>query len=441
MLRVSNRRLSRRSFLASSAAFAAAPALLPRFSVASPLATLNVACIGVGGMGGADLGSVAGCRNVRIVGLCDVDGARLGEAAKAHPQARAFPDFRVLLDELGKDVDAVTVSTPDHMHGPIAIAALQREKHVYCQKPLAHNLRECRRMKELAARHRLVTQMGIQIHAHEAYRTAVAALRAGVIGKVQQAHVFDGKSWAGPAAGRPQKSDPVPEQLAWDLWLGVAPERPFVLGLYHPANWRGWLDFGSGTLGDMGCHIFDPVFAGLGLRAVREVVSHGPAHHAETFAGDGDVRYTFAATAATAGDLPFRWTDGRVRPDAAQAQLPAGVQLPGAGSFVVGERGVMVLPHWGMPAFYCDGEGILVEVPAMQGLNHYEEWTDACRGEGTTSAVFAYAGPLTEAVLLGTIAGRFPGKALRWDAEALRIDDAAADALVARSYRKGWEVK
>jgi predicted dehydrogenase len=436
---MSSRPLSRRSFLASAAAFAAAPAL-PRFAVQSPLATLNVACIGVGGMGGADLASVAACRNVRIVGLCDVDAGHLAAAAKAHPTARTFTDFRVLLDELGKDVDAVTVSTPDHMHGPIAIAALLREKHVYCQKPLAHNLRECRRMTELAARHRLVTQMGIQIHAHEAYRTAIEALRAGVLGKVREAHVFDGKSWAGPAAGRPQQSDPVPESLAWDLWLGVAPERPFVKGLYHPGNWRGWLDFGSGTLGDMGCHIFDPVFAGLGLTAPREVVSRGPAHHEETFAGDGDVLYTFPASAITAGELPFRWTDGKVRPDAGKAQLPPDVKLPGAGSFVVGERGVMVLPHWGMPTFYRDGKAIELPVTAQPAKNHYEEWTDACRGEGATSASFAYAGPLSEAVLLGTIAGRFPGKVLRWDGKAQRIDDAVANGLVGRSYRKGWEV-
>ncbi|HLQ38832.1 MAG TPA: Gfo/Idh/MocA family oxidoreductase [Planctomycetota bacterium] len=433
-------RPTRRSFLQSSAAFALAPLVLPRFSTSSPLATLDVACIGVGGQGGADLAEVAGGKNVRIVALCDVDRNNLDVAAKAHPGAKTFTDFRKLFDALGKDIDAVTVSTPDHMHGSIAIAALQRQKHVYCQKPIAHNLYECRRMTELAQQHRLVTQMGTQIHAHEAYRTAVATLATGVLGKVQAAHLWVGKSWAGPAAGRPEHADPVPASLAWDLWLGVAGERPFVKDIYHPANWRGWIDFGSGTLGDMGCHIFDPVFTALGLGAPDSVVSRGPQHHAETFAGDEDVLYTFPGTAHTAGALPLRWTDGSVRLDATKAQLPDGVQLPGAGSFVVGEHGVMVLPHWSMPTFYQDGKVLPVKLAVQPAGNHYHEWTDACRGDGKTSTPFTYAGPLTEAVLLGTIAGRFPGKQLHWDAAKLQFDDPAASALVKRAYRKGWEL-
>lgn len=436
-----NHRLpSRRSFLKSSAALALAPLALPRWTGSRPLATLNVACIGVGGMGGSDLASVSGCRNVRIAALCDVDQDHLDAAAKRHAGARTFTDWRVLFDQIGNDIDAVTVSTPDHMHGSVAIAALQRGKHVYCQKPIAHNLHECRRMTELAAQHRLVTQMGTQIHAHEAYRTAVATLQSGVLGKIREAHLWVGKSWAGPAGGRPDKQDPVPKNLDWDRWLGVAPERPFVQGLYHPANWRGWLDFGSGTLGDMGCHIFDPVFTALGLGAPIDVVSKGPQHHRETFAGDEDVRYTFAGTARTQGVLPFRWTDGSVRPDAQKAQLPENVELPGSGSFVVGEKGIMVLPHWAMPSFYADGKVLEVAMQQRPATNHYEEWTDACRGEGVTSTPFAYAGPLTEAVLLGTIAGRFKDQRLRWDSAKLRFDHDGATALVQRSYRKGWEI-
>jgi hypothetical protein len=293
-------------------------------------------------------------------------------------------------------------------------------------------------MTELAAGGRLVTQMGTQIHGHSAYRTAVATLRSGAIGKVREAHLWVGKSWAGPPGGRPDRADPVPEWLAWDLWLGVAAERPFVAGAYHPANWRGWLDFGSGTLGDMGCHIFDPVFTALGLGAPHRVVSHGPQHGAETFAGEGDVRYRFAATDWTAGELEFRWTDGGAAPDAARAQLPAGVGLPGAGSFLCGERGVMVIPHWSPPRCYRDGAPLEVELVEVESRDHYHEWTDACRGEGRTSTPFSYSGPLTEAVLVGTIAGRFRGRELRWDSAALRFDDAEADALVRRAYRDGW---
>ncbi len=433
--------VSRRSFLKTSAVVAAAP-FTPRLWALSPAETLNVACVGVGGMGRADLHSVRTGKNVRIVALCDVDARSLGEAAKEkeNGDARTFADYRRMLDAMAKDIDAVVVSTPDHMHGPIAIAAMQLGKHVYCQKPIAHNLRECRMMANLAAAKGLVTQMGTQIHAHEAYRTAVATLQAGAIGKVKEAHLWVGKSWAGPAGGRPDKSDPVPEHLDWDLWLGVAAERPFVGGLYHPANWRGWIDFGSGTLGDMGCHIFDPVFSALGLGAPRTVHSHGPQHHAETFAGDEDVRYTFAGTQRTADVLAFRWTDGNAQPDAERAQLPKDVKLPGSGSFLVGEKGVMVIPHWAMPSLYRDGEKLEVELETKPAGDHYHEWTDACRGEGKTSTPFSYAGPLTEAVLVGTVAGRFPGRELRWDSAGLRFDVTEATALVSRTYRKGWEI-
>lgn len=431
--------VSRRSFLKSSATLAVAP-LAPRPWLLSPAETLNVACIGVGGMGRSDLDSVASGKNVRIVALCDVDENHLAAASKDHANARTFADFRRLFDAMAKDIDAVVVSTPDHMHGPIALAAMRRGKHVYCQKPIAHNLHECRLMADVAGAQRVVTQMGTQIHAHEAYRTAVATLRAGAIGKVQEAHLWVGKSWAGPAEGRPDRSDPIPETLDWDLWLGVAAERPFARGIYHPANWRGWIEFGSGTLGDMGCHLFDPVFTALALGAPRTVEARGPEHHAETFAGDEDVRYTFAGTEHTADALTFRWTDGNARPDAERAQLPEGVKLPGSGSFLVGERGVMVLPHWAMPSLYRDGEKLDVPLTKRPAGDHYHEWTDACRGEGSTSTPFSYAGPLTEAVLVGTIAGRFPGKTLRWDSDASSFDAAAANALVKRSYREGWAI-
>lgn len=439
-LRRSGRRQTRRAFLASLPAIALAPRATARLSAPRPNTALGMACVGVGGMGRADLRAVANSEHTRILALCDVDERRLASAAEEQPSARRFTDFRRMLDAMERDLDAVVVSTPDHMHGPIALAAMERGKHVYCQKPLAHNLRECRAMARLAAERGVVTQMGIQIHAHAAYRTAVATLRAGALGKVSRAESWVGRSWAGPAAGRPARTDPVPEWLAWDLWLGVAPERPFVKGIYHPARWRGWLDFGTGTLGDMGCHIFDPVFAGLDLAAPRSVVSRGPAHHEETFAGDGDVLYEFEGTAHTAPRFFLHWTDGRAgkRPEWAGEHLPADVRLPRAGSLILGERGVMVLPHWAAPVIWRGGERVedgLVECPSR---NHYLEWVGACRGEGSTSAPFSYAAPLTEAVLLGTVAGRFPGRELHWNSAALRFDDTEADACVERRYREGW---
>jgi predicted dehydrogenase len=419
-------RVSRRTFLRGAGALAAVPLFARSRWCGSPNATLDVACVGVGGMGRSDLASVASGRHVRITALCDVDRDHLEGAAKLHPEARTFRDFRRMLDELDDGIDAVVVSTPDHMHAKVALAAIERRKHVYCQKPLAHDLRECHLMQEAATRHRVVTQMGTQIHAHEAYRTAVATVRGGAIGRVREAHLWVGRSWAGPAAGRPDRTDPVPEQLDWDLWLGVAPERPFVAGLYHPANWRGWTDFGTGTLGDMGCHLFDPVFAALGLGPPRSVVSRGPQHGAET--------------AGTTDSLTFRWTDGSVPPARERAGLPDGAQLPGSGSFLVGDRGVLVLPHWSMPKLYRDGAEVEGELDQQQGRDHYHEWTDACRGEGETSTSFAYSGPLTDAVLVGTVAGRFPDRRLAWDSGALRFDHDEATAFVRRSYRDGWAI-
>ncbi|HLU40054.1 MAG TPA: Gfo/Idh/MocA family oxidoreductase [Planctomycetota bacterium] len=432
---------SRRSFFKTSAAFAAAPLFAPRAWSSSPAETLNVACVGVGNMGHADLHGVRRGKNVRIVALCDVDEAFLGKAAAEHPDARTFRDYRRMLDAMERDVDAVVVSTPDHMHAAVALAAMRRGKHVYCQKPLAHSLHECRRMAEVAAREKVVTQMGIQIHAHPAYRTAVAALRGGVIGKVRAVHSWVGKSWAGPAEGRPERTDEVPDSLAWDLWLGVAPARSFVHGLYHPAQWRGWTDFGTGTLGDMGCHILDPVCSALDLGAPVAVRSHGPAHRAETFAPDGDVRYEFAGTAFTDGAVTVRWTDGAARPDVSGAGLPADLQLPAGGSLLLGTEGVMLLPHWAMPTVWRDGEVVADAFEHRPGGDHYCEWTDACRGEGTTSTPFSYAGPLSETVLVGVVAGRFPGTTLRWDSAALQFDHAPANAFVTRTYREGWAIE
>jgi len=457
--------ISRRLFLGAAGAAGALP-LLPETPTAAQRSrvrpganeALAVACVGVGGMGRSDLGSIASAPDVRIVALCDVDANNLGAAAQGHEGAQTFRDYRRMFDAMADDIDAVVVSTPDHMHGPIAIAAMLRDKHVYCQKPIAHNLHECRRMTELAAERGLVTQMGTQIHAHEAYQTAIATLRSGVLGKVHRAHLWVGKSWAGPAGGRPDRTDPVPAHLDWDLWLGVAQERPYVDRVYHPANWRGWRDFGGGTLGDMGCHIFDPVFSALGLGSPTRATARGPAHSEETFAGDGDVEYLFPATPLTVGELPLRWSDGGARPRRKEIaelvqHMPAEgtpqqpgepapeLELPGGGSFLVCEKGIMVLPHWGMPQFYKDGEVLDVELQRRPSGNHYHEWAAACRGEGVASTGFDYSGPLTEAVLLGTLAGAFPGEEVPWDPATATTTHEGVAALVRRTYREGWSME
>ncbi|MGI9457727.1 MAG: Gfo/Idh/MocA family oxidoreductase, partial [Aeoliella sp.] len=256
--------VNRRRFLQATLA-ATAPLLLSRRCfAASPNETLNLASVGVGGKGWSDLTSSAAGKNVRVVALCDVDANNLGHAASKFTDAAKFADYRRMFDKTAGDIDAVLVSTPDHRHAPVALAAMALGKHVHVQKPLANSLSDLRQMQEMAADNpNLVTQMGTQIHSHEAYRTGAAMIREGAIGKVSEAHLWVGKSWVGPKTGRPDKTDPVPPHLDWDLWLGASPERPYVDKIYHPASWRGWKDFGAGTLGDMGCHIFDPVFSAL----------------------------------------------------------------------------------------------------------------------------------------------------------------------------------
>lgn len=430
---------SRRRFLQTGIA-AVAPLVISRSCFgASVHETLNLASVGVGGKGWSDLESSAKGKNVRVVALCDVDASNLKKASEKYSDASTFADYRRMLDEMKDDIDAVLVSTPDHMHAPIALAAMQLGKHVHVQKPLANSLRDLRAMQELAAANpSLVTQMGTQIHSEEAYRTATAMIRRGVIGRVSEAHLWVSRSWAGPEAGRPDKTDPIPEHLDWELWLGTAPQRPYVDKIYHPARWRGWKDFGAGTLGDMGCHIFDPTFSALELGPPTTVHSRGTEHYEETFAGDGDVTYEFEGTPHTTDNFFFRWTDGSgpSRPDAARASLPPDVELPAAGVFFVGEKGVMLLPHWAMPTFYANNEPMDVAVESLGSNNHYTEFTDACRGVGKTSTPFSYSCRVTEAVLTGVVAGDFRDRELRWDSDELQFDYQPANECLQQQSRE-----
>jgi len=437
---------SRRDFLRTAAGTAIAVPLfgssLSRAAASTEL--LRVASVGVGGMiGRHDLTNITSSPRVQLVALCDVDARYLGEAATVYPETKTFRDYRRMFDEMAADIDAVMISTPDHMHAPIALAAMELDKHVYCQKPLAHNLFECRAMAEMAAQKKhLVTQMGTQGHSHAAYRTGVAMLHAGTIGKVREVHTWVGKTWHGPPGGRPDRTDPVPEYFDWDLWLGVAPERPYADKTYHPHEWRRWTDFGGGTLGDMGCHIFDSMFTALELAPPTKVVSRGPACHQETFSPDSDVLYHFAGTKFTDGDITCRWTDGTADslPDATRAQLPKDVKLPGSGAFYVGEKGVMVLPHIDMPRFFSAGKPMEVTISEATGKNHYHEWADMCLGEGQVSTPFSYGCPVTESVLVGTVATRFKDQELQWDSAKLAFDHDDATRLVRREYREGWEL-
>ncbi len=439
--------LPRRSFIKTlGAAAIAVPFITRGLMAAPPSGRLRHAAVGVSGMGWTDLSQLGSCDNIEIAAICDIDLGRMAKAREAFPNARVFQDWRRLLDEMGGRLDSINVATPDHMHAPVAASAMQRGLHAYVQKPLAHELYEVRRLREIARDKKLVTQMGIQIHSNAHYRIAVQALRDGVIGKVGEVHSWCYKTW-GDTVPAPKRSDPVPEGLDWDGWLGVRPARPYIGdAYYHPDNWRKRLDFGTGTLGDMACHIFDPVFDGLALAAPVSVRSDGPVPEHGNWAPDARVAYAFAPTPHTAdGGVRLFWYDGANRPPeevTARVELDKlkDNKLPGSGSIFVGESGLLLLPHYSRPLLFPSERFAGYHLPRVAGANHWKQFVEACRGNGKTSADFSYSGPLTEAVLLGGIAARFPQTTLRWDSAALKFDLKAANKLVRQQYRKGWRI-
>jgi predicted dehydrogenase len=324
----------------------------------------------------------------------------------------------------------------------MAISAMQLGKHVYCEKPLAHDLHEVRRLKEFAATKGVVTQMGIQIHATSFYRMAKLLVQSGTIGKVKEVHSWCPKSW-GDTSELPNSTDPVPEGLNWNLWLGVCAERPYIgNGYYHPMNWRKRLDFGTGTFGDMGCHIFDPVFDSIGLTAPISVRSEGAAPNQWNWALDSRIHYVFPGTAWTAEQtLNVTWYDGAQKPPSEIRALLEGDDLPQIGSIFVGTKGTMVVPHINRPLLYPDKQFTDYKYPQVSSGDHYAEFVDACRGQAKASANFNYAGPLTEAVLLGGVASHFPQTTLKWNSGKLQFDLPEANRHIRRDYRQGWKMK
>lgn len=438
---------NRRSFIKSTAV-AGAAITLPALQYSRVLGAnerLGIASIGTGGKGWSDLNGVAASPQVDVVALCDIDSSakHLGQAAEKYHSARQYADWRKLLDE-SKDIQGVLVSTPDFMHAPISLAAMHLGKHVFCQKPLTHSVHEARQMKLAAAKYGAVTQMCNQIQSHTAYRTAVHLVHIGTIGKVKEVHSWQGGSPRWPRhMATPPGSDPVPSTVRWDLWQGVAAERPFKTGLYHPFNWRGWQAYGTGQLGDFGCHILDPVFKSLKLGAPTRLTANAPKMFPETWTDRATVAYEFPGTKYTAGKtLSVTWYDaaGAQPPRERLGDIPADYKLPGAGSVLVGEKGSLVIPHVAMPKAFPEERFAAKELPVIEGVDHYTQWADACRGVGETTSHFDYAGPLTETVLLGTIGIRFPGSELTWDADALEITNhREAQNWIKKAYRKGWE--
>ncbi len=444
-----SRSITRRTFFGLTSKIVAGVALSrPAWLNAAPERRLRLAQVGVAGMGRSDFNSLSGHAAVRYTAFCDVDRRRLDRILEHQGGGVGFYDYRKLFDEAADEFDAVVVSTPDHMHAPIAMRALLTGKHVYCQKPLAQTVAECRVLTREAHDRGLVTQMGIQIHSSMVYRLAQAIIRAGTIGKIREVHSWSDKEWGRQEEWLEPASDPVPDYLDWDLWLGVSSRRDYAAGRYHPFHWRRWTDFGTGTQGDMGCHIVDPVFAALELTAPHTLWAEGPSPYASMWPNRGICHYLFPGTRHTVGELPYHWYDGANRPDVSGFELGE-ERLPGQGSVFVGEKGNMVLPHIGTPQlhprdrFPPEQVRELVRSLEVSGRNHYHDWVDTIlgSGDGGTTADFEYSGPLSEAVLLGLIASRFPEEKLEWDAAEGRFSNHdAANAYLTREYRRGHEV-
>ena len=436
---------NRRSFIRTSAAAGAA---LPLFNIGASGQTtdqkINHANFGATGKGGSDIGMMARTGKINLVAVAEVDEARVAKVRKNFPDARIYKDWRVLLEKEGSTLDSVCISTPDHMHAPIGVTAMNMGLHVFGQKPLAHNLYETRRMAEIAKETGVVTQMGIQISSSTYERLAVRMIQDGAIGKVKEVHMFCHKSWGDPTL-RPEKTDPVPATLDWDLWCGVAPKANYIGDkYYHPGGWRKRLDYGCGTLGDMGCHIFSPMFAALGVRAPLSVKSVGEVPNKHNWAINEKFEYLFPGSSLTAGKtVKVTWYDGKHRPPQ-EFQTMFGEKMPKQGNIFVGTEGILLAPHQQLPVPYPREKFAEYRYPKFPARDHYMDFVDAILGkEVKPIADFVdFAGPLTETVLLGGLSSHFLNETLKWDAENLRFtNNDAANGLVRREYRKGWEVK
>ena len=436
--------ISRRRFVKAGAASAFAFQFVPS-RVFGANERVHVAGVGVEGKGASDIAG-AQASGAAIVGLCDVDSGRLGRASKKYTGAETYTDYRKMLDEMADTIDAVTVSTPDHMHFHAALHAVRMGKHVYVQKPLTHSIWEARTLAEEAAKAKVVTQMGNQAHAGEPIRRAVELIRAGVIGKVREVHAWTNRPiWPqGMKAALPKQE--VPKHLDWDQWIGPAPIRDYNEG-YAPFKWRGWWDFGTGALGDMGCHIMDMPFWALNLKHPTAVEAKQQGNTEQSGPNKSAVTYTFPA-----GDyshkLPFVWYDGGYMPeksvfegtsvadDTSMAKKFDLIMIGEKGKFMFNRRST----KWQTtPGGLADDVNPDKTIPRVKDED--QEWIDAIRGvAGEPQGSFKYSGPFTETVLLGNLAVRL-GKKIDWDGEKLKATNAPEAApLIKRSYRKGWEV-
>ncbi|MFP6865350.1 MAG: Gfo/Idh/MocA family oxidoreductase [Roseibacillus sp.] len=442
---------TRRTFLRTATGAAlAAPA-------ATRAANLNGkgqhACIGVGGMGWNDFNQFKSHKKTTVVAICDVDSQRLARASKDVPDARTYSDWRELLAAEGDKIDSVNVTVPDHMHFSIAMTAIQAGKHVYCQKPLCHDVAEVRSLTEATLKAGVKTQLGTQAAAGAGDRTFVHWVKSGVIGKIKRVVLCSNRPGAIEAYRfvGPRPKDPVtaPDHLNWDLWTGSAPVRPYAPSIYHPSKWRSWQDFGTGWSGDIGCHVFDATWKALGLTTPKTIIAdvqeswkNSPARRGDTWPQSDHITWTFPGTRMTEKDeITVEWFDGLIYPPEDVQALFPGKPYPPESAMVIGTKGALILPNGAMPTLLPGDKFKDVKAPELEPRNHYHHFCDAIHGTAKNESYCAQTGPMTEAILLGTVAIRTPDTLLKWDPKKLAItNNEAAHKLLRRDYRDGWGV-
>jgi len=466
-------KISRRRFMGGAAVAAAAFQVVPGYvlglrGATPPSEKLNIAGIGIGGQGGHDLDQMT---SENIVALCDVDWAHAARTFNKFPKAKRHKDYRRMLEEQ-KDIDAVVIGTPDHHHAFASMAAIKQGKHVYCEKPLTHSVWEARQLSQAARENKIATQMGNQGQASEQTRRLCEVIWSGAIGPVREVHVWTDRPSNGlfneywpQGVGRPPERPAVPDTLDWDLWLGPAPNRPYH-SAYAPFKWRGWRDFGTGALGDIGCHSFDPIFRALKLGAPTSVEATSTRVNAETYPLASMVTYHFSARGAqvqtvnrhtkglegpAAGgiEMPavkFVWYDGGLRPPRPD-EMEEGQRMGETGALLIGDRGKVLSQE---RRFRIIPETIAKEFgdppPTLpRSAGHYNEWIQACKGGLPAGSNFDWAGPLAEAVLLGNIALRLELREkmalqrLLWDPAGFQFTNLEeANRFLRREYREGW---
>lgn len=433
-----NQKLDRRHFLKTSAVVGAAGYFVNPGSVSasnSPNERLNLACVGATNRAGAN---IAALKEQNIVAIADIDSNLLEKGAVLYPAATKYRDFRVMLEKESENIDAVVVGCPDHTHAPAAAMAMRMKKHCYCEKPLAHTVKECRVLAELSLQNNLKTQMGTQIHANDNYRRVVEAVRGGLIGNVLEAHVWSNAQYSDGTFSPANK----PAHVDWDLWLGPAVQRPYSKNV-HPFEWRRFWDYGTGALGDFGCHFMDLTHWALNLRHPTSVASTGAPLDPVTPPKWCIVKYKYPARGSMPA-LDLTWYDGGKRPEILSTLKDKnGKPLDWrAGQLFIGDQG-MILSDYGRHVILPEEKFVDVPRPERsipKSIGHHNEWVDAIKNDRTTTCNFDYSGALSEAVMLGVVSFRSQ-QAIQWDAENLKVkNDEGAQQLIHKEYRKGWSL-